>query len=105
MTRKTSFGFVLFFYLVSKVVLSDSQVFSVNRNLIDSFRVGQDGCKSDASVCTNSATCDRVTGFCWCSNSKPNFRNPAIILVDSSLNFSDSYGCVSEEYIRLGAGK
>ena len=81
-----------------KVVLSDSQVLSVNRHLIDSFRVGEDGCTNDASVCTSSAICNRETRFCECSSIKPNFRNPAIISVDGSLKFSNSY-------IRLGVGE
>ena len=105
MTLKTNINLIFFFFLVIKVVLSDSQVLSVNRHLIDSFRVGDDGCTNDASVCTSSAICNRETGFCECSSIKPNFRNPAIISVDGSLKFSNLYGCVNNEYIRLGVGE
>lgn len=104
MSLKTSVNLIFFFCLVSEVVLSDSQVLSVDRHLIDRFRIGQDGCKNDPSVCTNSATC-QSTGFCWCSFIKPNFRNPTIVSFGGSLNLSDSYGCVSNEYIRFGVGE
>ena len=88
-----------------KVVMTGCEVVLVNRNITDSFRVGEDGCKNNASdsVCTSLATC-QSDGSCLCSGSKPNFRNPNII-VGGGLEYGDSYGCVSSEHLRFGVGK
>ncbi|CAB4004021.1 Hypothetical predicted protein [Paramuricea clavata] len=85
------------------MVLTSCEVVLVNRNVKDSFRVGKDGCTNDASVCTSSATC-QSDGSCLCSGSKPNFSNPNIIVGGGRLEYGDSYGCVSSEYLRFGVG-
>jgi hypothetical protein len=91
--------------LYYKVVMTGCEVVLVNRNITDSFRVGEDGCTNNVSVCTSSATC-QSDGSCLCSgSSKPNFGNPNVIIVDGGLKYDDSYGCVSSELLRFGVGK
>jgi hypothetical protein len=91
--------------LSCKVVMTGCEVDLVNRNDVDSFRVGKDGCKNNASdsVCTSLAAC-QSDGSCLCSGSKPNFRNPNIIAVDE-IKYDDSYGCVNSENLRFEVGK
>ncbi|CAB4044499.1 Hypothetical predicted protein [Paramuricea clavata] len=88
--------------LSCKVIMTGCEVVLVNRNVTDSFRVGNDGCTNDATVCTSSATC-QSDGSCLCSDSKPNFRNP-VIIADGAIKYGDSYGCVSSEFMRSGVG-
>jgi hypothetical protein len=72
--------------------------------ITDSFRVGEDGCTNNASVWTISATCQFDGSSCLCSGSKPNFRNPNIIVGGNVLKYGDSYGCVSSDHLRFGVG-
>ena len=90
--------------LSCKMVMTSFEVVLVNRSVTDSFRVGKDGCTNDASVCTSSATC-QSDGSYLCSESKPNFRNPNIIIGGGGLEYDDSYGCVSSEILRFEVGK
>ena len=84
--------------LSCKVIMTDSDVVLVNRNVIDSFRVGKDGCTNDTSVCTSSTVCHSDSGLCLCGNNQPNFRNPAAQIS------AKAYGCLSSSSIRLGLG-
>ncbi|CAB4004024.1 Hypothetical predicted protein, partial [Paramuricea clavata] len=90
--------------LSCKVVMTGCEVVLVNRDDVDSFRVGEDGCTNNASVCTSSATC-QSDGLCLCSDSEPNFRNPKIIVGGGGgLKYGDSYGCVSSNDLRFEVG-
>ncbi|CAB4042024.1 Hypothetical predicted protein, partial [Paramuricea clavata] len=86
--------------LSCKVVMTGCEVVLVNRNVTDSFRVGEDGCTNDPSVCTSSATC-QYDGSCLCNADKTNFRNP-VIIANPSFMYGDSSGCVSSEFMRSG---
>ncbi|CAB4026456.1 Hypothetical predicted protein, partial [Paramuricea clavata] len=86
-------------YLSYKIVLTGCEVILVNRNGLDSFRVGKDGCKLDTSVCTSPATCQSDKS-CLCSDDEPNFRNPRTRAGDGK-----NYGCLDSESIRAGVGK
>jgi hypothetical protein len=91
--------------LSCKVVMTGCEVVWVNRNDVDSFRVGKDGCTNNASVCTSSAAC-QSDGSCLCSGNKPNFRNPEIVNADNGgLKYGDSFGCVNSENLRNEVGK
>jgi hypothetical protein len=87
-----------------KVVLNGCEVVLVNRNDADSFRVGEDGCANNASVCPISTTC-QSDGSCLCRDSEPNFRNPNIIVGGGGLKYGDSFGCVNSDDLRFGVGK
>ena len=81
-----------------KVVMIGCEVVSVKRDVTDSFRVGQDGCTNNASVCPSSATCQPDSGQCACEKSQPNFsRNPR--------SNGKIYGCVNSSSIRSGFGE
>ena len=85
-----------------KVVMIGCEVVWVNRNVTDSFRVGQDGCTNDTSVCTNVfATC-QDDGSCLCSSKSPSFRNPVIEVTGGKLMYGSSYGCIKNDNIRTG---
>ena len=58
------------------------EVVLVNRNVTDSFRVGQDGCTNDKFVCPDFSTC-QSDGSCLCNFTRPNYRNPVIEMIDS----------------------
>ena len=64
-----------FICLSCKVFMTGCEVVWVNRNVIDSFRVGKDGCTNDTSVCPSSSTCQTDSGLCLCRDSEPNFYN------------------------------
>ena len=77
--------------------MTGCEVVLVNRNVTDSFRVGEDGCTNDASVCTDFGTaCRQSDGLCLCPVGEPNFRKPTGV---------KDYGCLNSESIRLGAGE
>lgn len=99
MSSKSNIVFLIFFYFLGKVTLSTCEVVSVNRNVVDSFLVGENGCTNNPSVCTRrSATC-QPDGWCLCSSSKPTFWNPV-----KKIGYVDIDGCVSNDLIRAGVG-
>ncbi|CAB4028803.1 Hypothetical predicted protein, partial [Paramuricea clavata] len=76
--------------------MTGCEVVWVNRNVIDSFRVGEDGCTNDGTVCTDfGATCRQSDGLCICTGNEPNFRKPT----------SKDYGCLSSDSVRAGIGR
>ena len=82
--------------LLYNVIMSSCQELVVNRNVTDTFRVGNVGCKNDSSICTTrSATC-QTNGWCLCNKDSPNFRNRIIEGYDK---YGETYGCVRSEYI------
>ena len=93
--------FLLWFISLScKVVMTGCEVVWVNRNVTDSFRVGEDGCTKNSSVCPSSSTCQTDSGLCLCRDSAPNFRNP-----NGNPNNKEGYGCQSGVNINSGAGE
>ena len=100
MSSKWNTLFATFFYILVKVILSNCEVVSVNRNVVDSFYVGESGCTNNPSVCTTrSATC-QPDGWCLCSFLRPTFWKPEIKI--GYINFD---GCASNDLIRAGVGK
>jgi hypothetical protein len=99
MSLKFTVVLVWVIYLFYKMVMTGCEVVRVNRNALDSFCVGKDGCKFDTSVCTSRATC-QSDNSCLCSDDEPNFRNPRTRAGDSK-----DYGCLDSESIRTGVGK
>ena len=89
-------------YLSFEVVMIGCEVVWVKRNVRDNFRVGQDGCSNDTSVCPSYAEC-QPDGLCLCDVNNPNFRNPVIKLIGGKLEDGDSYGCVDNRIIRFRA--
>ena len=83
--------------LLFKVVLVRCQVTLVNRNVTDSFRVGENGCRINAD-CSPTATCQSDSGLCLCSDGQPNFLFYA-------LRLSGVYECVTSSSIRIGLGE
>jgi hypothetical protein len=84
-------------YLFYKMVLTGCEVVLVNRDLLDSFRVGKDGCKHDTSVCTNfDARCTKPGGQCLCTVFKPNYINPRTRAGDDK-----GHGCVDSTALEL----
>ena len=75
-------------YFSCEIVTIGAEVVLVNRNVTDSFRVGEDGCTNDSSVCPKSSTCQPGSGLCLCGH-KLNFRNSE---------------CVDDEKILHGTG-
>ena len=76
--------------------MSSCQELVVNRNVRDTFRVGNVDCINNSSICTTrSATC-QTDGSCFCNEDSPNFRNPVIERFDK---YGETYGCVRSEYI------
>ena len=102
MTVRDNLALLWVICLSCAVVMTAGEVVWVNRNVADSFRVGQDGCTNDTSVCTNvSATCRKSDGSCMCNSTRPNFRNPVII---PNITDGDTYGCVDKFLMRFGVG-
>jgi hypothetical protein len=99
MSLKFTLVLVWVIYLSDKMVMTGCEVILVNRNALDSFRVGKDGCKFDTSVCTSHAKC-QSDGSCLCSDDEPNFRNPRTKAGDGK-----DYGCLDSDSIRAGVGK
>ena len=86
--------------LLLKVVLMRCEVVLVNRNVIDSFRVGKDGCSNNTNICTISGECQVDSGLCLCLNGLPDFQlNPSSMMIGKKL-----YGCRSSADIQAGAG-
>jgi hypothetical protein len=81
-----------------KVVVNGYEVVLVNRNVTDSFRVGQDGCTNDKFVCPDFSTC-QSDGFCLCNFTRPNYRNPVIEMIDGHVFLGDWYGCIDNDVI------
>ena len=101
MTVKDNLALLWVICLSCAVVVTAGQVVWVNRNVADSFRVGQDGCTNDTSVCTNvSATC-QSDGSCICNSTRPNFRHPVIT---PNITYGDTYGCIDNLLKRFGVG-
>ena len=99
MSLKFTLVLVWVIYLSDKIILTGCEVVLVNRDVLDSFRVGKDGCTYDTRVCTNRATC-QSDGSCLCSDDEPNFRNPTHRRGDDK-----DYGCVDSDSIRAGVGE
>jgi hypothetical protein len=75
MSLKYTVVLVWVIYLSCKVVMTGCEVVLVNRNITDSFRVGEDGCTNDATVCTDfGATC-QLDGLCLCNVNGLIFEN------------------------------
>ena len=102
MSLKYKVVFAWVICLSYKMVLTGCEVgFWVNRDLLDSFHVGKDGCTYDSSVCANShARCIKRGGECLCNVFKPNFRNST-----TRPGVDKSYGCLSSETMRAGIGE
>ena len=86
--------------LLFKVVSVRCEVTSVNRNVTDSFRVGENGCRIDANCSlstTYTATCQSDSGLCLCMDGQPNFLFYDLAGVD--------YQCVKSWIIRVGFGE
>ena len=82
--------------------MAGCEVVWVNRNVTDSFRVGEGGCANDTSVCTNvSATC-QDDGSCLCDEGSPNFRNPVIERSHGRYMHGNTHGCIGNSEIRSG---
>ena len=92
--QSISFAFISFW--LGGMGLSSSEVVLVNRNKIDSFRVGKDGCTNDTNICPTSSFCRMSDGFCQCTSSRPTYQT-------FSLNTNGVrglvYGCVSDSLI------
>ena len=87
--------------LLLKVALIRCKVTSVHRNVTDSFRVGEDGCKANTDCSpstTSSATCQSDTGVCLCKDNQSNFLN-------YTTNFGNVYGCIISSDIQTGFGE
>lgn len=81
-----------------KVVTSSNEVVWVQRHIRDRFRVGEDGCKKDTSVCTSSASCQTGSGLCLCNEDSLNF-------VSHDVESSYGYGCVKDGKIPFQFGE
>ena len=98
MSLKYTVVFLWAIYLSYKMILTSCEVVWVNRDVVDSFHVGKDGCTYDSSVCTNShATCINRGGECLCKVSNANFKNPTTRRGDNK-----GYGCLDDSNIRVG---
>ena len=73
------------------------EVVLVNRNVTDSFRVGN-GCIRNNNCGTSSATCQFESGLCFCSVDEPNFLH-------FNASSSANYQCVNSASIRAGVGE
>ena len=88
--------------LLFKVFLIRCEVTSVIRNVTDSFRVGENGCRrnTDCSMSTTSAAaCQSGSGLCLCNDGQPNFLFYALRLSGAD------YQCVTSLSIRNGLGE
>ena len=87
--------------LLLKVALIRCKVTSVYRNVTDSFRVGEHGCKANTDCspsATSSATCQADTGDCLCKHNHSNFLYYAT-------NSGNVYGCITSSDIETGLGE
>ena len=102
MSIKNRVELLLVIVLLYNAVMTSCEVVLINRNVTDSFRVGEFGCKSDPNICTTrNATC-LADGSCLCNEDSPNFRNPVI---EESDGFGETYGCTENKYIRPRVGE
>ena len=98
-------------FFLCRVQLSECRVSLLTRNVTDSFRVGEEGCKGDQSICTSVQASCQENGLCLCKEEYPHFRNPTIIKSAKGNNYpfgyGDTYGCVGKELIKsyLGVGE
>ena len=92
--ERISFAFISLW--LGGMALYSSEVVLVNRNKIDSFRVGKDGCTNDTNVCPTSAICRMSDGFCQCTSSAPTYRTS---LLNTNGLRGLVYGCVSDSLI------
>ncbi|CAB4033804.1 Hypothetical predicted protein, partial [Paramuricea clavata] len=83
-----------------KMVMTGCEVVLLNRNVTDSFRVGNDGCTNDTSVCTSSATC-QSDGLCLCKPDRPSYRNPVLEVKERKTVYGNSYGCIDNDIFRF----
>ena len=99
-----SISFALISFWLGGMALCSSEVVLVNRDEIDSFRVGRDGCKSNTmspnDVCPTSANCRMPEGICECDSSRPTYRK--FILNTNGLK-GLVYGCVNDSLIGLSS--
>ena len=87
-------------YLLFTEVKTRLEVVWVHRNVTDSFRVGEDGCTSDTSICPRSASCQNDSGLCLCGKDEPNFRNPFGNSDDDQV-----YGCLNSTTMLADVGE
>ena len=88
-------------YLLCQVSFVECQVTLVKRDVRDEFRIGDEGCKNNQSICTNvGASCLTNSGLCQCDDPNPHFRNPTITTKDTILSYGSSYGCITTEFIQ-----
>ena len=100
MSSKSYVLFAILLYFLGKG--TSSEVVSVKRNVVDSFLVGENGCRDEPSVCTTrSATC-QPDGWCFCRSSRPTFWKSE---TTKGRGYGYVDGCVSNDYIRAGDGK
>ena len=91
--------------LCCEVVMIGCEVVCVNRNVTDSFRVGEDGCTNNTNVCANvSATC-QPDGSCLCNSTNSTYHNPVIEFKNSDFVNGDSYICINNTLIHYGVGE
>lgn len=103
-TKKAAIPFVFLLAFFAKAKATTRQVAVVDRNVRDSFRLGNDGCANNVSVCSSSATC-LADGLCLCNADTPNFQSPIIQYKSTKNDQDDSYGCVDNVYGRFKSGK
>ena len=89
-------------YFLCQVQLTECQVTLVTRNVTDSFRVGEEGCKRNESICTSVQASCQEDGLCVCKEEFPHFSNPTIIKKNTGGNsfelvYGDSYGCMKSD--------
>ena len=94
-----SISFALISFWLGGMALCSSEVVSVNRSDIDSFRVGEDGCTNDTNVCPTSAHCR--SGFCVCTPNTPTYRT--LLSTTDGLRGLIMYGCVSNSLVGLSS--
>ena len=63
------------FVTVFSLFLMSSDLAWVTRDVIDIFRIGEEGCLINKSVCTTTASWQN-DGSCLCNEGTPHFRNP-----------------------------
>ena len=95
MSVKNNMALLLGILLLYNVVMFGCQEFVVNRDVRDTFRVGNVGCKNNSSICTTRSAECQADGWCLCNDDSPNFRNPVI----EKGKYGETYGCVKSEYM------
>lgn len=92
-------------HFFSQVALSTCEVTLVTRNYTDSFRIGKDDCERNEIVCTTAGATCQDDGLCLCDLKNPHFRNPKVIIANSSFRYGNSYGCLTSVYMRQRVGE